>query len=158
MLLLSTLSKPLLKQLISVLGGGVGGIRSAGVAEFVLLNTILARNTAQQAPSDCAATGLSLGTNLLGDPTGCLIPLQGSDLTGDPGLDTFTDDGTPGNGHFPLLPTSPAIDAGTTAACPLTDQLGQRRIGRCDIGAIRFLDGIDLLQEDNPATAPQASR
>src|SRR5262249_37019771 len=107
---------------------------------------------------DCAATGLSLGTNLLGDPTGCLIPLQGSDLTGDPGLDTFTDDGTPGNGHFPLLPTSPAIDAGTTAACPLTDQLGQRRIGRCDIGAIRFLDGSDLLQEDNPATTPQASR
>src|SRR5215813_937900 len=85
----------------------------------------------------------------IGDPTGCIITLQPHDLTGDPGLATFTDNGRPGNGHFPLLPTSQAIDAGSDAVCPRRDQLGQRRIGRCDIGAIRFLDGTDLLQEDD---------
>jgi hypothetical protein len=80
----------------------------------------------------------SLGTNLIGDPTGCAITLLPTDLTGDPGLGDFTDDGTPGNGHFPLLPGSPAIDAGNDAFCPPTDQLGQRRVGPCDIGAIEF--------------------
>jgi hypothetical protein len=53
-------------------------------------------------------------------------------------LAAFTDDGTPGNGHFPLLQTSRVIDVGNDTACPLTDQLGQPRVGQCDIGAIEF--------------------
>jgi hypothetical protein len=114
--------------------GSGGGLAGSGI---VLLNTILARNTARQDP-DCLGTVTSLGTNLIGDPTGCTITLQSSDLTDDPGLDTFTDDGTPGNGHFPLLPSSQAIDAGNDAACPRTDQLGAPRVGPCDIGAIEF--------------------
>ena len=82
----------------------------------------------------------SLGTNLFGNATGCLLtrPQGGRDLTGAPGLGAFTDDGTPGHGHFPLLPTSQAINAGQDAACPDTDQLGQPRLGPCDIGAIEF--------------------
>jgi Right handed beta helix region len=115
-------------------GRSGGGLAGSGI---VLLNTLLARNTAQQRP-DCSGTVTSLGTNLIGDPTGCTITLQPNDLTGDSGLDTFTDDGTPGNGHFPLLPTSQAIDAGNDAACPRTDQLGEPRVGPCDIGAIEF--------------------
>jgi hypothetical protein len=114
-------------------------------------NTILALNT----QSDCAGTITSLGTNLIGDPTGCTITLQASDLTGDPDFDAFTDDGTPGHGYFPLLPGSPAIDAGNDAACPPTDQLGQRRVqlgqrrvGPCDIGAIRFLDTDDRQHDE----------
>jgi hypothetical protein len=146
-------------------GGGVANGASA-VTVFppgtvVLLNTLLARNQSVAGgslrPDDCAGPITSMGHNLIGDPTGCTITLQPTDLTGDPGLDTFTDDGTPGNGHFPLLPTSQAIDAGNDAACPRTDQLGQRRIGRCDIGAIRFLDNADLLQDD-AATAARAAR
>jgi hypothetical protein len=39
---------------------------------------------------------------------------------------------------FPLLPDSPAIDAGHDEVCPETDQLGQPRVGRCDIRAIEF--------------------
>jgi hypothetical protein len=39
-------------------------------------------------------------------------------LTGDAGLGPFTDDGTPGNGHFPLLKDSQAVDAGNDAFCP----------------------------------------
>src|SRR5262249_59436703 len=57
---------------------------------------------------------------------------------GAPCLAAFTDDGPPGHGHFPLLPISPAIDAGNDVACPPTDQLGQPRVGICDIGAIEF--------------------
>ncbi|HSX81290.1 MAG TPA: choice-of-anchor Q domain-containing protein [Candidatus Saccharimonadia bacterium] len=61
----------------------------------------------------------------------------------------ITDDGTPGHGYFPLLPGSPAIDAGNDAACPSTDQLGQRRVGPCDIGAIRFLDTDDRQHDED---------
>jgi hypothetical protein len=118
------------------------GIANGVAGTVVLLNTILALNAAQI--PDCFGKVTSLGTNLVGDPTGCTITLQPTDLAGDPGLDSFTDDGTAGNGHFPLLPSSQAIDAGNRPACPRTDQLGQRRIGRCDIGATRFLDGSDV--------------
>jgi hypothetical protein len=117
-----------------VLGGGILG--SGGTVS--VQNTILARNTAGNDPSDCVGTVTSQGNNLIGDPTGCTIPMQGTDLTGDPGLGAFTDDGTPGDGHFPLLPTSPAINAGNPAACPKQDQLGEPRVGPCDIGAIEF--------------------
>jgi hypothetical protein len=39
---------------------------------------------------------------------------------------------------IPLLPGSPAIDTGDAAACPLTDQRGQARLGTCDIGAYEY--------------------
>jgi hypothetical protein len=110
-----------------------------------LVNTILAGNL-----EDCIsqpAPFTSLGHNLIGNPAGCTITLQASDLTGDPGLDAFTDNGRPGHGHFPLLTTSQAIDAGNDAVCPRQDQLGQRRVNIrkvgtsiCDIGAIEFRD------------------
>jgi hypothetical protein len=142
-----------------------GGIANFSDSTVTLLNTILARN-ARSSPfpfpvfgsPDCAGPVTSLGNNVVGDPTGCTITLQRSDLTGDPGLDAFTDDGTPGHGHFPLLPTSQAIDAGNDAVCLRTDQLGQRRIGPCDIGAIRFLDHADLLEEDDAVAALQATK
>src|SRR5262249_30779063 len=114
-------------------GGGIDN-RPGGIV--TLLNTILARNTV--GPSlcmlgvgigpDCAGAVTSLGHNLIGDPTDCTITVQRSDLTGDPGLDAFTDNGRAGNGHFPLLPTSQAIDAANDAVCPRRDQLGHRRV------------------------------
>jgi hypothetical protein len=81
---------------------------------------------------------MSLDHNLIGDPTGCAVVLGPNDLTGDPGIGEFTDDGTPGNGHFPLLSDSQARDRGNPAACPPTDQLGLPRSGICDIGSIEF--------------------
>jgi hypothetical protein len=142
-------------------GGAFGGCSVSALfstmsATTILHNTILARNT--DALRDCRGPVISFGNNLIGDPTGCAITLQPTDLTGDPGLDTFTDAGTPGNGHYPLLPTSQAIDAGNDAVCPSKDQVGQRRIGRCDIGAIRFLDGIDRQHDDDPAAVTQATK
>ena len=142
----------------STLADNVAGHGGAGISQrggtVLLLNTILARNiiTGFAPPGDgpdCAGVITSLGHNLIGNLTGCTITLQPGDLTGDPGLGDFTDNGRPGNGHFPLLPTSQAIDAGNDALCPRTDQLGRRRIGPCDMGAITFRDRDDRQHEDD---------
>ena len=132
---------------------------------MLLQNTILAQNSTTGTGPDCFGSITSLGNNLVGDPTGCTITLQPSDLTGDPGLDTFTDNGRPGRGYFPLLPTSQAIDAGNNDVCPRTDQLDRRRIGPCDIGAIEFRHRDDRQHDDeddehdaDPAAAAQASQ
>ena len=114
-----------------------GGIFNNG-EPIVLQNTILAGNVGVGMDCSGPAPVESLGTNLIGDPSGCAIDLQSDDLIGDPGLDTFVDDGAPGHGHFPLLAISPAIDAANEAVCPVTDQIGQPRVGRCDIGAVEF--------------------
>jgi hypothetical protein len=140
--------------------GDVGFLPGGGIVNFggivLLQNTIIARNDIpgfpppQIVPSDCSGPVTSLGNNLIGDPTatGCTITLQPSDLTGDPGLGTFTDNGKPGNGHFPLLSSSQAIDAGNDAVCFRRDQLGRRRIGPCDIGAISFRNKDDGRHEE----------
>jgi hypothetical protein len=119
-----------------------GGINNSGSRVAALQNTIVALNSASVGGPDCSGSVTSQGHNLVGDPTDCTLTLLPSDLTGDPGLDIFTDDGTPGHGHFPLLPTSPAIDAGDDAVCPATDQLGQPRDAPCDIGAIEFQPSV----------------
>jgi hypothetical protein len=136
-----TVTNSTLSGNVSNHGGGLANDQSGG--PVALQNTILAQNSPTGTDPDCVGLITSLDNNLIGDPTGCTITLQPSDLTGDPGLDSFTDNGRPGNGHFPLLPTSQAIDAGSDTVCPSKDQLGQRRIGPCDIGAIRFRDQDD---------------
>jgi len=125
-----------------------GGVVNVG-GTVVLLNTLLARNTPERAGApDCAGPITSLGYNLIGDPTGCDITLEPTDLTGDPGLGAFADNGRPGNGHFPLLSMSQAIDAGNNAVCFRRDQLGRLRVGPCDIGAISFRDRDDRRREE----------
>ena len=118
--------------------GGVGGLVNGGHAE--LQNTILAGNTRSEGTiaSDCDSA-TSLGHNIIGDLTGCNINLQGTDLTGDPGLGEYTEDEfVAGSGHFPLLSGSPAINSANPDACPPTDQLGNVRVGVCDIGSVEF--------------------
>jgi hypothetical protein len=118
-------------------GGGLAG-------SAILLNTLLARNTSMDLPGiglrspDCLGHAISLGTNLFGDPTGCTITLRATDRTGALGAGEFTSDRPPGRGHVPLLQDSPAVEAGNPAFCPTTDQLGQLRVGVCDIGAVEF--------------------
>ncbi len=112
-------------------GGGIDG-----PAELV--NSILAANTAAVNGPDCHGGVRSAGHNLIGDPRGCADMLVSDDITGASGLGPFTDDGLPGNGYFPLLPQSRAINAGDETVCGSTDQLGQPRTDTCDIGAIEF--------------------
>jgi hypothetical protein len=107
-------------------------------ATTILKNTIIVHDPAEPLIRDCFGPVTSRGNNLIGDLTGCTVTFQPGDLTGDAGPGPFTDDGTPGNGHFPLLKDSQAIDAGNDAFCPRRDQIGQLRRGKCDIGAIEF--------------------
>src|SRR5207247_6647764 len=101
---------------------------------------------------DCFGTITSRNNNLVGDLTGCTLTLLSDDLTGDPGLGSSIANGTPGNGHSSVLPTSRVIDAGSDAACPPTDQLGQPHVGHCDIGAIEFL--LTVVIDIQPGTDP----
>ena len=117
-----------------------GGIRNQN-GTVLLLNTILAL----QDDAFCSGDITSLGNNLIRDINVCPINLRTNldslmigDLTGSPELGDFTETARAGSGHFPLLPTSPAIDAGNNAVCLVMDQLGQPRVGPCDIGAIEF--------------------
>ena len=113
-----------------------GGPALLASSALALQNTILALNAPGSIAPDCAGAVTSLDNNFFGDPR-CATTLLPQDQTGDPGLGDFTDDGTPGGGHVPLVAGSAAIDAGNDGACLPTDQRGQRRVGRgCDIGAI----------------------
>jgi uncharacterized repeat protein (TIGR01451 family) len=115
-----------------------GGIRNY-LGFVTLQNTIVAGNTASASSPDCVGTISSAGYNLIGDTSGCtFLPTTGDLLDVDAWL--FPLVGSPG--YHPLLPDSPAIDAGNPAGCtdhrgnPLdTDQRGFPRFGRCDIGA-----------------------
>jgi hypothetical protein len=105
----------------------------------VLQNTILAGNNI-----DCTgpvALG-SLGYNLIGASATCgLTPGTGDITNTSAKLGPLI--GLPG--YHPLLPASPAIDAGNPTGCagsqgPLTDdQRGVSRSGRCDIGAYEYV-------------------
>jgi hypothetical protein len=129
--------------------GGAGIENDSGTVE--LQNSILARNATVLSflpfppGPDCVGVITSLGHNLIEDPSDCSMALLGTDRTGNPGLGFFRDDGTPGNGHIPLIEGSQSIDAGDPASCTPADQLGQPRADGdgngdvvCDIGAIEF--------------------
>ena len=143
-----------------------GGIFSSVLATTEIQNSIVAGNTLTSPPfpftpgrgPDCFGPMATAGNNIIGDITDCGISLLATDFVGDPGLDAFTDNGTPGNGHFPLLETSPAIDAGNNDVClsePVlaTDQIGNPRIGTCDIGAIEFSSVLTIALDIRPGSA-----
>jgi hypothetical protein len=116
-----------------------GGIINEAGGTVELQNTIVALNTNRDRATDCAGVITSLGNNLIGDTADCDITLQPTDLTGDPGLGAvFTDDGLPGHGHFPIIRSSQARNAGDDDSCPARDQIGNKRKKPCDIGAIEF--------------------
>jgi hypothetical protein len=139
----------------SPIGADGGGIFNEGIV--TLQNTILARNTAGEGP-DCFGPVTSLDHNLISDPTDCAVRPGPNDLTGESGIGDFADDGTPGNGHFPLLSDSQAVDRGNSEACPETDQLGVPRLGICDIGAIEFHERMLLSIDIRPRRINPRSR
>jgi hypothetical protein len=127
----------------SVFGGVFGLVvniaSSVAPAVTTVVNTILVHDgivNTKDCVSELGGKITSLGHNLVTDATGCgQIP---SDLIGDAGLGALVDNGIPGNAHLDLLSGSRAINAADSAACPKTDQIGQRRLPHCDIGAVEF--------------------
>jgi hypothetical protein len=137
---------------VQVLGGGlalasctvaenVGGgitVNSSGAFPVRLANAIVAWN---QFLPDIGGAVQSEGDNLVGGPGGAAGLLPG-DRTGiDPLLGPLQFNGGP-TPTLALLPTSPAIDAGNSAApgLPATDQRGLHRVvnGAADIGAFEY--------------------
>jgi hypothetical protein len=140
-----------------VIDGSGGGILATGGATTVQ-NTIIAGNVIDGFGAtgfDCFGAITSIGSNLFGDPSGCTVNLQPTDLTGDPGLGSLVgteQDALPGRTYYPVLARSPVIDKGNPDACPPTDQLGNPRIGVCDIGAIEFQSVVTVALDVRPRT------
>src|SRR6185369_4243020 len=82
---------------------GGGGI-FVPTGSVTLQNSILALNVAPtldncrftQAGADCQGQVTSLGNNIIGSTLGCTVTLGTKDLTGNPGLQSFTDSAIPG--------------------------------------------------------------
>ncbi|MCB0043383.1 MAG: hypothetical protein KDE23_27030, partial [Caldilinea sp.] len=104
-----------------------GGIYNHNSGALYLRNS-LAANSAGGA--DCVNNGTIVeNINSLMADGSCGAAFSGEALLGDLGEyggDTQT---------VPLLPGSPAIDAGDVGTCLTTDQRGVDRVGTCDIGA-----------------------
>jgi cysteine-rich repeat protein len=133
----------------TITGGGID-VRDyvpVGQAQVELQNTILAGNRALIGP-DCATDPederlRSRGYNLIGSIDGCHFQRSGAtDLVGvEAHIGPLGWNGGPTMTQ-PLLPESPAIDAGDPGGCRdgdnnvlTADQRGWQRVGRCDIGA-----------------------
>jgi predicted outer membrane repeat protein len=108
-----------------------GSLVNGGSNPFFVKNTIVADN--------CAGTITSLGHNLESANT-CGFGAAGDLINTNPLLGPLANNGGPTLTHA-LLAGSPAINAGTNAGCPATDQRGIPRpqFGTCDIGAFEFV-------------------
>ncbi|WP_165230648.1 choice-of-anchor Q domain-containing protein [Aquisphaera insulae] len=119
--------------------GNGGGLVNGSIATTTLVNTLVAVNTAGTVGPDALGTVVSNGNNLIGEVDGSSGWVD-TDLTGtvatplDPLLAPLGLYGGPTE-TMPLLPGSPAIDAGTAVDAPATDQRGLPRVGGVDIGA-----------------------
>lgn len=116
--------------------GGFSGDALFASSALAVYNTIVSGSLIPFGPPACGSPVTSLGNNLFTQAS-CAVALLSNDLTGDPRLGDFVDDGTPGHGFIPLARRSPALNAGDPAACLPTDQRGRKRNAKgCDIGAI----------------------
>ena len=126
-------------------GNESGGLALQSVA--TLRNSIVAGNR----PADCSGSISSAGYNLIGKQAwNCTVVMTTGDLI-DVNPQLFPLIGSPA--YHPLLPWSPAINAGNPTGCtddqnlPLdADQRGIARVGRCDIGAYEYDSDHDPLK------------
>ena len=137
--------------------GEGGGMKLSGglwdnPGDFTMQNSIVANNTAVAATDCSSATGLglSLGTNIIGDISGCGLVTTGDDLFGDAGspYDPVLLALTPVQNHNAVhvpLETSPARDSGNCTG------LDQRGIARpvCDRGAAEWTPPYTFVVDDN---------
>jgi len=119
-------------------GGGISNV--AGTT--TLTNTLITGSTG----GNCSGTITSGGSNLDSGST-CAFAGAGDLSNRNPLLGVLANNGGATQTRA-LSAGSPAIDAGSNAACPATDQRGAARpfpaAGNCDIGAFEFRPPVDL--------------
>jgi uncharacterized repeat protein (TIGR01451 family)/CSLREA domain-containing protein len=133
-----TLTNVTLGDNAATAGGGI--FNAAGTA--TLRNTLMAGSTG----GNCSGVIASLGNNL-DDGSTCAFGAAGDLSNQNPLLGSLASNGGTTQ-TYALSAGSPAIDAGSNAACPATDQRGVVRPfpigGFCDIGAFEFRPPVDL--------------
>ncbi|HET7453505.1 MAG TPA: right-handed parallel beta-helix repeat-containing protein [Thermoanaerobaculia bacterium] len=125
-------------------GGGIFAERSGGTSRLDVAVSVVSANS----PGDCAvgALLLSLGHNMAKDST-CPFTASGDHKGTDPKLGPLALSFPGETATLPLLPGSPAIDAGDDDLATATDQRGVPRAGaHPDIGAFEVADsGIPVI-------------
>jgi Zn-dependent metalloprotease len=120
-----------------------GGIYIDKDTTVHLKNSILAQNGGAIGRDCYVATNSvinnfpTLENNLIGNTTGCSIPILGGNLYNtSPGLSVYSESG----GYYVYLGASPILNAGKPATCTAYDQRGVSRFSdgdtACDMGAI----------------------
>jgi hypothetical protein len=106
----------------------------ANTAYGAVTNTIFTSGTSE----NCISSAF-IGSNNLSSDASCTFTGTDNQISTDPQLGPLVYFGV-GVPTYSLLPGSPAIDAGTNAGCPATDQRGFARPfgARCDIGAFEW--------------------
>lgn len=112
---------------------GAGGLFQDGTTVVIIDDTLIANNPTG---GDCVGVLTDNGYNLADDSTCGFTSANHDVVTSTPGIGSLSANGGPTQ-TVPLLPGSPAIDAGNTSGCPATDQRGNARPDGqgCDIGA-----------------------
>ena len=148
-------------------GGGISNCTS-DLGTSTITNSIVAKNVADSHPDISASLAVESDYNLIGIWTGDSLP-GGHNLTGtsssplDPHVGPLGDYGGP-TWTMPLLPGSPAIDAGDPGVLDssATDQRGFERIvdgdgdgvARMDIGAFEYVPAVLHVDVDSVAASP----
>ena len=124
-------------------GGGIAN-GSAGTGSVRISNSLVARNASGGQAPDCAGELILEATNLVQDLTGCDLVGSNPVLSGvDPGIVAVALSVDGSTRLHPLVPGSPAADAGDNDGCESEDQrgLGRPQDGNadgdpvCDLGA-----------------------
>lgn len=129
-------------------GGGIVVYKDGATTTFILDNTIIANNGAQECITEggtiiTSSGGVNSANNLIVNNSGC----PNVTVPSDPMLDTQPKLNTPGDTPtMALLPGSPAIDAGDDTTALGTDQRGVQRPqgASSDIGAFERVPQADL--------------
>ncbi|MGK7924874.1 MAG: CHAT domain-containing protein, partial [Spirulina sp.] len=140
--------------ILLIVSGGGGGIMNFG-GTFNITNTIVADNTAATGPdlSGNFTTGI-FNHNLIENSSGATLPTADpSNIVGfDPGLHPLDYNGSTTQTHA-LDRSSLAINRGSNAGAPSTDQRGVSRGVFVDIGAYEVADepiALTIFVDENP--------
>lgn len=111
-----------------------------GSAALAVKNTIVAGNSGPAGTSDCAPVAMVTSDHNISSDASCLFTDAGSKQNTNPLLGGLANNGGETD-TLALQPSSPAIDAGTNAGCPPTDQRGVTRPQgtACDVGAFELV-------------------